>query len=78
MADVLIFNGQMGFIKVTDYYMIAQNTCKSVIKIRNQSPFLCLDLTYITAFLRDGLGLDWQKEINVRFILYLNISLLIL
>jgi ectonucleoside triphosphate diphosphohydrolase 5/6 len=73
MTDVRIIKGQMGVIKVRDYYMIAENICKSVIKIRNQSPFLCLDLTYITAFLRDGLGLDWQKEITVRFILFLNL-----
>jgi ectonucleoside triphosphate diphosphohydrolase 5/6 len=65
MTDVRIIKGQMGVIKVRDYYMIAENICKSVIKIRNQSPFLCLDLTYITAFLRDGLGLDWQKEITL-------------
>jgi hypothetical protein len=54
MADVLIIKGQMGFIKVRDYFMIAENICKSVIKIRNQRPFLCLNLTYITAFLRNG------------------------
>ena len=65
MKDVRIIKGPIGVIKVKDYYSIAENICKSGIKLKNQSPFLCLDLTYITAFLREGLGLDWQKEITV-------------
>ena len=65
MKDVRVVKGQFGAIKVKDYYSTAENICKSGIKIRRQSPFLCLDLTYITAFLHNGLGLDWQKDITV-------------
>lgn len=65
MSDVRIVKSKTGTIKVRDYYSIAENICKSVIKMRNQSPFLCLDLTYISAFLHDGLGLDWQKDITL-------------
>ena len=69
MKDVRIVKGHFGPIKVKDYYSIAENICKSGIKIKKQSPFLCLDLTYITAFLHDGLGLDWGKDITVRVLL---------
>ncbi|CAG2113348.1 unnamed protein product, partial [Medioppia subpectinata] len=64
MNDVRLVKDKTGRVKVRDYYSTAENVCQSVVKLRKQSPFLCLDMTYITAFLRDGLGLDWQKDIT--------------
>jgi len=54
-----------GVIKVKDYLLTAENICKSVIRLRKQSAFLCLDLTYLAALLHDGYGLGWNKEITV-------------
>lgn len=66
-ADVGLINKRTGagVVRVRDFYLSAYNICTGGIKIRRQSPFLCLDLTYIAAFFNSGLGLDWQKEIKV-------------
>lgn len=67
MADVNVIqatNG-IGFIKVKDYLLMAEEICNSKVKLDNQSPFLCLDLTYISALLHDGFGINWDKKLTV-------------
>ena len=56
---------KMGVVKVGDYFKTAEKVCNSATRSHEQSAFLCLDLTYISALLHDGLRLDWQREITV-------------
>lgn len=65
MKDIKVIKHDHGYIKVRDYFLYAEHVCNGSIKLRKQSAFLCLDLTYIAAYLHDGLGLPLHKDILV-------------
>ena len=67
MKDIKVIKQEFGHIKVRDYFLYAEHVCNGIIKLRKQSAFLCLDLTYIAAYLHDGLGLPLHKDILVNF-----------
>lgn len=65
MKDIRVLKHEQGYIKVRDYFRYAEHICNGMIKFKKQSPFLCLDLTYIASYLHDGLGLPLHKDILV-------------
>lgn len=65
MKDIKVLKHEFGYIKVRDYFLYAEHVCNGVIRVRKQSAFLCLDLTYMAAYLHDGLGLPLHKDILV-------------
>lgn len=65
MKDIKVVKEESAMIKVRDYFLYAEHICEGMIRMRKQSPFLCLDLTYIAAYLHDGLGLPLHKDILV-------------
>ena len=74
MKDIKVLKGESGYIKVRDYFLYAEHVCNGSIKLRKQSAFLCLDLTYIAAYLHDGLGLPLHKDILVSFYFFFQLS----
>lgn len=70
-----------GSLRVKDFYYFARAVCgHEVISLRKtrraiddeelkarslEQPFLCMDMSYIAALLREGLGLNWNKEIKL-------------
>ncbi|XP_075452418.1 ectonucleoside triphosphate diphosphohydrolase 6 [Ascaphus truei] len=53
-----------GTLKVKDFEMAAKKECKSTEKAPAKSPFLCMDLTYITVLLQD-MGFPDEKELKL-------------
>uniref|UniRef100_A0A8C6P1B8 Ectonucleoside triphosphate diphosphohydrolase 6 n=1 Tax=Nothobranchius furzeri TaxID=105023 RepID=A0A8C6P1B8_NOTFU len=53
-----------GTIRVSDYVQAAQTVCSRVIRGPLQSPFLCLDLVYISVLLQE-LGLPPHKQLKL-------------
>ncbi|MEE6474794.1 hypothetical protein FKM82_010501 [Ascaphus truei] len=53
-----------GTLKVKDFEMAAKKECKSTEKAPGKSPFLCMDLTYITVLLQD-MGFPDEKELKL-------------
>uniref|UniRef100_A0A1A8I7L2 Ectonucleoside triphosphate diphosphohydrolase 6 (Putative function) n=1 Tax=Nothobranchius kuhntae TaxID=321403 RepID=A0A1A8I7L2_NOTKU len=53
-----------GTIRVSDYVQAAQTVCSRVIRGPLQSPFLCLDLVYISVLLQE-LGLPPRKQLKL-------------
>uniref|UniRef100_A0A1A8BKM5 nucleoside diphosphate phosphatase n=1 Tax=Nothobranchius kadleci TaxID=1051664 RepID=A0A1A8BKM5_NOTKA len=53
-----------GTIRVSDYVQAAQTVCSSVTRAPLQSPFLCLDLVYISVLLQE-LGLPPHKQLKL-------------
>lgn len=64
MKDIKVVREESALIKVRDYFLYAEHICDGMIRMRKH-PFLCLDLTYIAAYLHDGLGLPLHKDILV-------------
>ncbi|XP_015239959.1 PREDICTED: ectonucleoside triphosphate diphosphohydrolase 5-like [Cyprinodon variegatus] len=52
----LINNVQGGMLQVRDFKKRAKEVCNKMTKYPSVSPFLCMDLTYITCLLKDGFG----------------------
>ncbi|MEQ2200713.1 hypothetical protein XENOCAPTIV_001944 [Xenoophorus captivus] len=52
----LINNVQGGMLQVRDFKKRAKEVCNKMTKYPPDSPFLCMDLTYITCLLKDGFG----------------------
>ena len=65
MKDIRVVREESGYVKVRDYFRYAEHLCGGTIRLKRQSPFLCLDLAYIAAYLHDGLGLPLHKDILV-------------
>ena len=59
-----------GVLKVEDFERKAREVCDNLGSFSSGSPFLCMDLTYITALLKDGFGfadgtlLQLTKKVN--------------
>ncbi|XP_013887620.1 ectonucleoside triphosphate diphosphohydrolase 5 isoform X2 [Austrofundulus limnaeus] len=66
----LIDGVQGGMLQVRDFKKRAKEVCNKITKYPPISPFLCLDLTYITCLLKDGFGfkdstvLQLTKKVN--------------
>ncbi|KAL4641800.1 ectonucleoside triphosphate diphosphohydrolase 5-like [Arapaima gigas] len=52
----LIDGNQGGAVEVKEFKKKAKEVCNRMSKYAPLSPFLCMDLTYITALLKDGFG----------------------
>ncbi|XP_007573287.1 ectonucleoside triphosphate diphosphohydrolase 5-like [Poecilia formosa] len=52
----LINNVQGGTVRVRDFKKRAKEACNKMTEYPAVSPFLCMDLTYITCLLKDGFG----------------------
>ncbi|XP_073442801.1 nucleoside diphosphate phosphatase ENTPD5 isoform X1 [Dendrobates tinctorius] len=52
----LIEHEDGGELTVRDFALKAQEVCDHMDRFTSQSPFLCMDLAYITALLREGFG----------------------
>ncbi|XP_021102239.1 ectonucleoside triphosphate diphosphohydrolase 5 isoform X5 [Heterocephalus glaber] len=59
-----------GLLKVEDFERKAREVCDNLENFTSSSPFLCMDLSYITALLKDGFGfadstiLQLTKKVN--------------
>ncbi|XP_037541272.1 ectonucleoside triphosphate diphosphohydrolase 5 [Nematolebias whitei] len=66
----LIDGVQGGMLQVRDFKKRAKEVCNKMTKSPPMSPFLCMDLTYITCLLKDGFGfkdstmLQLTKKVN--------------
>lgn len=66
----LIDGAQGGVLEVRDFKTRAKEVCNKMSKYGSVSPFLCMDLTYITCLLKDGFGfkentvLQLTKKVN--------------
>uniref|UniRef100_A0AAV2KD19 nucleoside diphosphate phosphatase n=1 Tax=Knipowitschia caucasica TaxID=637954 RepID=A0AAV2KD19_KNICA len=69
-VDAGLIDGEQGQLEVRDFKKRAKEICNKTSQSHCSSPFLCLDLTYITALLRDGFGfkdsakLQLTKKVN--------------
>ncbi|GCC34321.1 ectonucleoside triphosphate diphosphohydrolase 5 [Chiloscyllium punctatum] len=54
-----------GVIRVKDFETKAIEVCKDFNKATKGSPFLCMDLTYITALLKEGFGFYDNTELQL-------------
>lgn len=55
-----------GVLKVEDFERKAREVCDNLDNFTSGSPFLCMDLSYITALLRDGFGFADSTVLQVR------------
>ncbi|KAM6906381.1 ectonucleoside triphosphate diphosphohydrolase 5 isoform 2-T2 [Lycodopsis pacificus] len=66
----LIDGVQGGMLEVRDFKKRAKEVCNKKTKYPSSSPFLCMDMTYITCLLKDGFGfkesavLQLTKKVN--------------
>lgn len=66
----LIDGVQGGMLQVRDFKMRAKEVCNKMTKYPPISPFLCMDMAYITCLLKDGFGfkestvLQLTKKVN--------------
>ncbi|XP_031722010.1 ectonucleoside triphosphate diphosphohydrolase 5 isoform X2 [Anarrhichthys ocellatus] len=66
----LIDGVQGGMLEVRDFKKRAKEVCNKMTKYPSSSPFLCMDMTYITCLLKDGFGfkestvLQLTKKVN--------------
>ncbi|NXY46296.1 ENTP5 diphosphohydrolase, partial [Ceuthmochares aereus] len=66
----LIDYEQGGILEVKDFERKAKEVCDNMERYKSASPFLCMDLTYITALLKEGFGfrdntlLQLTKKVN--------------
>ncbi|RXM33243.1 Ectonucleoside triphosphate diphosphohydrolase 5 [Acipenser ruthenus] len=61
-----LIDGQNGgIIEVRDFKKKAKEVCNKMTKYRPISPYLCMDMTYITALLKDGFGFKESTVLKV-------------
>lgn len=61
----LIDGEQGGRLAVRDFKKRAKEICNKMTKSPPSSPFLCMDLTYITCLLKDGFGFKESTELQL-------------
>ncbi|XP_069806954.1 nucleoside diphosphate phosphatase ENTPD5 isoform X4 [Dendropsophus ebraccatus] len=61
----LIESEDGGELAVKDFALKAQEVCDHMDRFSSQSPFLCMDLSYITALLREGFGFDEDTTLQL-------------
>ncbi|XP_040268274.1 ectonucleoside triphosphate diphosphohydrolase 5 isoform X4 [Bufo bufo] len=61
----LIEHEDGGALAVRDFALKAREVCDHMDRFASQSPFLCMDLTYITALLRDGFGFEEDTTLQL-------------
>lgn len=61
----LIDGEQGGRLQVRDFKKRAKEICNKMSKSPPSSPFLCMDLTYITCLLKDGFGFKDNTELQL-------------
>lgn len=65
-----LIDSRGGTVEVRDFKKKAKEVCNKMSKYRTISPFLCMDLTYITCLLKEGFGfkdntvLQLAKKVN--------------
>ncbi|XP_067894743.1 ectonucleoside triphosphate diphosphohydrolase 5 isoform X1 [Heterodontus francisci] len=65
-VDTGMIDGEKGgVIFVKDFEMKALEVCKDLNEAATGSPFLCMDLTYITALLKEGFGFYDNTELQL-------------
>uniref|UniRef100_A0A4W3JBY8 nucleoside diphosphate phosphatase n=1 Tax=Callorhinchus milii TaxID=7868 RepID=A0A4W3JBY8_CALMI len=62
----MIDGDQGGIILVKDFEMKANKVCEALTETNTGSPFLCMDLTYITALLKEGFGFYDHTELQLK------------
>uniref|UniRef100_A0A3P8TQD2 nucleoside diphosphate phosphatase n=1 Tax=Amphiprion percula TaxID=161767 RepID=A0A3P8TQD2_AMPPE len=62
----LIDGVQGGMLEVRDFKKRAKEVCNKMTKYPPISPFLCMDMTYITCLLKDGFGFKESTVLQVR------------
>uniref|UniRef100_M4A1U8 nucleoside diphosphate phosphatase n=1 Tax=Xiphophorus maculatus TaxID=8083 RepID=M4A1U8_XIPMA len=60
------YNVQGGTVRVRDFKKRAKEACNKMSEFPAVSPFLCMDLTYITCLLKDGFGFKDSTVLQVR------------
>ncbi|XP_063295043.1 nucleoside diphosphate phosphatase ENTPD5 [Pelobates fuscus] len=55
-----------GTVEVRDFARKAEEVCENMARYSSLSPFLCMDLTYISALLQEGLGFEDQTPVLLR------------
>ncbi|XP_075185601.1 nucleoside diphosphate phosphatase ENTPD5 isoform X6 [Anomaloglossus baeobatrachus] len=61
----LIEHEDVGELTIRDFAGKAQEVCDHMDRFTSQSPFLCMDLSYITALLREGFGFEEDTIIQL-------------
>ncbi|XP_043929563.1 ectonucleoside triphosphate diphosphohydrolase 5-like [Protopterus annectens] len=61
----LIDNERGGVIEVKDFERKAKEVCNNLTNYKRASPFLCMDLSYITALLKEGFGFHEDSIIRL-------------
>uniref|UniRef100_A0A3P8UFL5 nucleoside diphosphate phosphatase n=1 Tax=Amphiprion percula TaxID=161767 RepID=A0A3P8UFL5_AMPPE len=62
----LIDSSRGGAVEVRDFKKRAKEVCNKMTKYRAISPFLCMDMTYITCLLKEGFGFKDNTVLQVR------------
>uniref|UniRef100_A0A4W5K285 nucleoside diphosphate phosphatase n=1 Tax=Hucho hucho TaxID=62062 RepID=A0A4W5K285_9TELE len=61
----LIDGSRGGIVEVRDFKKRAKEVCNKMTKYRPISPFLCMDMTYITCLLKEGFGFKDNTVLQV-------------
>ncbi|KAJ0009045.1 hypothetical protein NQD34_016460 [Periophthalmus magnuspinnatus] len=60
-----LIDSRGGTVEVRDFKKKAKEVCNKMSKYRTISPFLCMDLTYITCLLKEGFGFKDNTKLHL-------------